>query len=81
MEMRQWRSGWDKAADATEEVRQALNELGASEGATARLRPVVSGKGTPWVDVGMIPASLAQALAEAVRAGVLERSGRSPSHP
>lgn len=74
MEMQTWRGGWDRAAEATEALREALGVLGATEGATTRLRPIVSGKGTPWVDVGMVPASLAEAIAEAVRTGALERS-------
>lgn len=70
MEMQQWRDGWTRASDATEALRKALDELGATEGMRERLRPIVSGRGTPWVELGMIPASLAEAVAEAIRAGL-----------
>jgi hypothetical protein len=82
MEMQTWRGGWDRATDATEALRSALEGIGVRDGDAARIRPVVSGRGTPWVDVGMVPASLAEAIAEVIRTGTLERSGQTPrSHP
>lgn len=70
MEMQTWRGGWDRATDATESLKDALRGMGAAHGQAARLRPMVSGRGTPWVDVGMIPASLAEKVAEVIRAGL-----------
>lgn len=75
MEMQAWRGGWDRATAATGALQEALQVAGATDGQAARLRPLVSGKGTPWVDVGMIPASLAERVAEAIRVGGLEHSG------
>lgn len=69
MEMSQWKGGWDRAAEATDALKDALGAIGAPDNARARLRPVVTGRGTPWVDVGAIPAGLAQAVAEVLRAG------------
>lgn len=69
MEMHEWRGGWDRAQEATEALKVALEGLGVPEGQTVRLRPTVSGRGTPWVDVGMVPAHVAVRIAEAVVAG------------
>ncbi|WP_371653285.1 MULTISPECIES: hypothetical protein [unclassified Streptomyces] len=69
MKMREWREGWDRAAAAASTLAEAFRAAGATEGQVNRLRPTVSGKGTPWVDVGMVPASLAVRIAEAMRAG------------
>ncbi|MBD0744838.1 hypothetical protein [Streptomyces sp. CBMA152] len=69
MEMSQWKGGWDRAAEATDALEDALGAIGAPDNARARLRPVVSGRGTPWVDVGAIPAGLAEKVAEVLRAG------------
>lgn len=74
MEMQTWRGGWDRATDAAEALKGALQGMGATDVQAARLQPMVSGRGTPWVDVGMIPASLAQHVAEVIRAGSREPS-------
>ncbi|GAA0581195.1 hypothetical protein GCM10010394_07280 [Streptomyces crystallinus] len=68
-EMSQWRGGWDRATAAAEMLKGALGAIGAPENTRERLRPVVSGRGTPWVEVGMIPAGLAERVAEVLRAG------------
>lgn len=44
-----------------------MEEMGAPDSATKGLRPLVSGRETAWVDVGMIPASLAEKVAEVIR--------------
>jgi hypothetical protein len=76
MEMQTWRGGWDRAADATEALKGALQGMSATDVQGVRLRPMVSGRGTPWVDVGMIPASLAQQVAVVIRAGSANLCGR-----
>ncbi|MFD7536446.1 hypothetical protein [Streptomyces sp. NPDC059819] len=68
MRMDEWRDGWDRAGNATKSLQEAFQDAGATEVQANRLRPLVSGRGTPWVDVGMIPASLAEKLAEVIRA-------------
>lgn len=65
--MREWREGWTRAEKATETLKEALASVGAPEEATRRLRPLVSDRGTPWVDVGAIPAHLAEHVAEVLR--------------
>ncbi|CAM5411496.1 hypothetical protein SXANM310S_06164 [Streptomyces xanthochromogenes] len=65
----EWRGGWDRAGRAALSLQGALRGIGAPEGTVVRVRPVLSGRGTPWVEVGMIPASLAEAVAEVLRKG------------
>ncbi len=65
--MDEWRGGWKRAEDAHASLVAAFEHVGATETQLRRLRPLVSGRGTPWVDVGMIPASLAEKLAEVIR--------------
>uniref|UniRef100_A0AAU2UZC8 Uncharacterized protein n=1 Tax=Streptomyces sp. NBC_00003 TaxID=2903608 RepID=A0AAU2UZC8_9ACTN len=67
MRMQQWRDAWARAAYAAEVLRKAMEEMGAPDSATKGLRPLVSGRETAWVDVGMIPASLAEKVAEVIR--------------
>ncbi|MFJ8308305.1 MULTISPECIES: hypothetical protein [unclassified Streptomyces] len=69
MRMDEWRDGWDRAAQASELLQDALRAVGAAEGRVARVRPLVSGRGTPWAEIGAVPASLAEKLAEALRNG------------
>lgn len=77
MRMDEWRGGWDRATNASESLQEALKLIGATDGQAARIRPMVSGRGTPWVEVGMIPAHLAERVAEVLRVGILEHSRRS----
>ncbi|MEU3373679.1 hypothetical protein ACFYM2_33160 [Streptomyces sp. NPDC006711] len=41
------------------------------------MRPMVSRRGTAWVDVGQLSASLAERLAEVIRLGSLDATDRS----
>ena len=75
--MREWRDAWDRAQHATDALREALDGMGAGATRTAHLRPTVSRKGTAWVDVGQLPAYLAERVAEVIRAGSLDRTGQS----
>ncbi|MFG2717114.1 hypothetical protein ACGFW5_02220 [Streptomyces sp. NPDC048416] len=69
MEMQEWRDAWTRAGSATEALREALTGMGAGVTQTAHLRPMVSRKGTAWVDVGQLPAHLAERVAEVIRTG------------
>ncbi len=72
MEMQEWRAAWDRAQNATDSLREALNSAGAQVTQTSHLRPFVSRRGTPWVDVGQLPAHLAERVAELIRVGALD---------
>lgn len=65
--MAEWQDGWDRAENATQALREALEGMGAPEDVRRRLRPLVSDRGTPWVDVGQVPAHVAERLAEVLR--------------
>ncbi|MFE9371960.1 hypothetical protein ACFYM2_19605 [Streptomyces sp. NPDC006711] len=75
--MREWRDAWTRAQHATDALREALNGMGAGVTQTSHLRPTVSRKGTAWVDVGQLPAHLAEQVAEVIRAGSLDHAGPS----
>ncbi|PKV88877.1 hypothetical protein BX283_6504 [Streptomyces sp. TLI_146] len=75
--MQEWRDAWDRAQNATDALREALNGMGAEATRTARLRPMLSRKGTAWVEVGQLPAYLAERVAEVIRLGSLDHTGQS----
>ncbi|MFF4188327.1 hypothetical protein ACFYZ9_34535 [Streptomyces sp. NPDC001691] len=77
MDMQEWRAAWDRAQDATDALRTALSDMGAGQTQVSHVRPAVSRKGTAWVDVGQLPASVAERLAEVIRVGSLDTIDRS----
>ncbi|MFG3283573.1 hypothetical protein [Streptomyces sp. NPDC048111] len=77
MNTQDWHAAWDHAQDATDALRVALSDLGAGASQLMHLRPMVTRRGTAWVDVGQLPADLAVKLAEVIRVGTLDNIGRS----
>ncbi|MET9365190.1 hypothetical protein ABZX93_30360 [Streptomyces sp. NPDC006632] len=76
MGTQEWRDAWVRAECAADTLGEALGGMGAGAAQTARPRPLVSRKGTAWVDVGQLPAHLAERVAEVIRAGTRDRAGR-----
>ncbi len=68
MNTQDWDEAWDHAQDATEALRVALSDMGAGASQLMHLRPMVTRRGTTWVDVGQLPADLAAKLADVIRA-------------
>ncbi|MEV5886941.1 hypothetical protein AB0L74_30430 [Streptomyces sp. NPDC052020] len=66
--MQAWRDGRATAVQATEALRAALAALGVRESVWGTLRPVVTHKGKAYVHVGMVPADVAERVAEAMKA-------------
>lgn len=75
MEMQEWRDAWVRAENATDALRDAMNGAGAQVTQTCHMRPMVSRRGTAWVDVGQLPAHLAERVAEMIRIGALDQVG------
>ncbi|MFJ7202281.1 hypothetical protein ACIQWR_01910 [Streptomyces sp. NPDC098789] len=67
MDMRTWRDGHARAADALESLRAALVGLGVPEAAWTGMWPTVTSDGLPHVHLGMLPADAVERMAEALR--------------
>lgn len=74
MDMQTWRDSHAHATDAAESLCAALAALGLPESVLRGIRPVVTYKGRPCVELGVFPADVVERLAEAVR--VAETSAR-----
>jgi hypothetical protein len=67
MDMQTWRDSHARATDAAEAFCAALAAVGLPESVMRGVRPVVTYKGRPCVELGVFPADVVERMAEAVR--------------
>ncbi|MGW5676273.1 hypothetical protein ACWEV4_14550 [Streptomyces sp. NPDC003860] len=68
MTTEEWRACWKRADHAAERLREVMDALGVPEGKRGPVRPLVTNKGTAFVDIGMLRDDVVLKLVEAVRA-------------